>query len=143
MGEFCPIAGHTVNAKAARVASFLTTLVLLVFLLTPVKWLIFVLAADFFLRSTSGAKFSPFAAAGRYMLAALKVEPQMENAGPKLFAAKLGLFFSVLTGVLFLAGWTLQASVVAVLFLFCAALEAFFGCCLGCKMYPLLYRPKP
>ncbi|MEW6173740.1 MAG: DUF4395 domain-containing protein [Bacillota bacterium] len=142
MGELCPISGFTINAKAARVTAFLTALTLLMFLLTPVKWIILILCADFLLRCIAGSKFSPFAFISRFILHTAKVEPRMENAGPKLFAAKIGLVFSVIISVLFLVNWMLPAVVFAILFLFCAALEALFGYCLGCKMYSFLYRPK-
>lgn len=142
MGEQCPIAGFTVNARAARVNAFLTVLLLLVFLLTSLKWLIFVLCADFLLRCCGRGKYSFFSSISRSILSAVRIEPLFEDAGPKVFAAKIGLIFCMLVSVFYLADLMLLANIFALVFLFCAALEAFFGFCLGCKMYSLVNRAK-
>jgi hypothetical protein len=140
VGEQCPIVGYSVNARVVRLNALWTVLLLLAFLFTPFKWVIFVLCADFLLRCFARGKYSVFGAVSRLTLNAAGIAPSPQDAGPKVFAAKIGLLLCVLISVCFLINWITAATVLAIMFLFCAALEAFFGYCLGCKMYSLMTK---
>ena len=62
------------------------------------------------------------------------------NAGPKIFAARIGLVLSSLiilanlTGI----GW-LAFGIASILGLF-SFLEAVFGICVACEIYPFVYK---
>ncbi|MEZ4565748.1 MAG: DUF4395 family protein [Desulfobacterales bacterium] len=74
------------------------------------------------------------------LLAAFKVAPKMTNAGPKLFAARVGFVFCFLIALLYFTGVTELSRVVAAMLIFFALLEAAFGFCVACRMYPLYAR---
>jgi hypothetical protein len=62
------------------------------------------------------------------------------NAGPKIFAARIGLIISgliILTGIVKLN--ILANSFAGILGLF-SFLEAAFGYCVACKIYPIVYN---
>ena len=75
------------------------------------------------------------------VLRRLHVPPKPTNAGPKMFAAKIGFALSAAYVVLYLAGATTAAAVCGLVLLFCAGLEAFVGFCLGCWMYQFVPHP--
>ena len=60
--------------------------------------------------------------------------------GPKRFAARIGLVLSVLTVVFYLANLHLIAFILAGILVFFTFLEAAFGFCKACKIYPIFFR---
>jgi len=70
----------------------------------------------------------------------LPLEVQLINAGPKIFAARIGLILSsvVLKATVFGLN-TLALSVAGVLGLF-SFLEVAFGFCVACQIYPFVYN---
>jgi hypothetical protein len=142
MKEACPISFKQINEKAARVNGWLTVAVLLAFILTDIKWIAPILGIDFFIRGFLEPKFSALASLSRLFLKLLKIKPQMTNAGPKIFAARLGFFFCIVVSALSFSGLTLAGQIFAGIFAFFAFLEGAFGFCLACKVYPLLLALK-
>ncbi len=140
MREACPITKDLINEKVARFNAFIVLIAILVFIITPAKWIVFVLGADFFIRGIGLGKYSPLSIFNKFLLKILRTKPSMVNAGPKVFAAKIGLVFCVLISVFYLLNQGLAANVTACMMGFCASLEAFFGLCVACKMYPLVHR---
>jgi hypothetical protein len=65
---------------------------------------------------------------------------ELEDPAPPRFAQAVGLVFSLVGLVGFLAGLTLVGVVATGLALVAALLNAVFGLCLGCEMYLLLRR---
>ncbi|MEZ4604107.1 MAG: DUF4395 family protein [Desulfobacterales bacterium] len=64
--------------------------------------------------------------------------PKKTNAGPKLFAARVGFVFCFLIALLYFTGVTELSRVVAAMLIFFALLEAAFGFCVACRMYPYM-----
>ena len=140
MAEACPISFKTIDERVARVNGALTVLALAITVFGGLPWLLLPLGADFFIRAFLEPKYSPFAAIARKLLKAMGLAPKMTNAGPKIFAARLGFLFCALIYALYWSGFSLAANTVACLFMFFAFLEAAFGFCVACKVYPLLLR---
>ncbi|MGM0376343.1 MAG: DUF4395 domain-containing protein, partial [Bacteroidota bacterium] len=116
------------------------TLIIVLFLLTSNIYLMIFLAADFLLRAIDRPKLSPLAITAKGMAETFSFRREMINAGPKLFAARIGLLFSVAIVVLTLTGSVTASFVLAgVLGLF-SFLESAFGLCVACKVYPFVYR---
>jgi type III secretory pathway component EscT len=67
------------------------------------------------------------------------VAPRLVDAGPKRFAARIGLLFSVALVVLAQFDIRTATEIVAAILLVCAALESFLGFCLGCQMWTFWY----
>lgn len=137
---FCPISFKKIDEHVARLNGFFTVILLVVFLLTFSIIPVLFLVADFFVRSIEKPQYSPLAIVSKFILTKLKVNPQLINAGPKIFAARIGLLFSVIISLAVLFGLNTAAVVFTIVFGICALLEAAFGFCVACKIYPLVYR---
>lgn len=138
--ETCPISPEVVDDHAIRIGAGLTILVTAATLYFRSGWIALALGLDFALRSRGLAAASPVAQAAKALRKLSGLRPAPINAGPKRFAALVGAVFSlVIAAALFLhlIGVALAAAAVLIL---CAALEAFLGYCVGCKVYGLFYR---
>jgi len=136
---FCPISERKINEPVARVNAAFTFLFLIVFAYTGSLWFMAFMVIDFLLRGTSLAQYSLVGITSKQIVKLLPVEMQLINAGPKIFAARIGLLLSsvVLVATLFELN-TLALGVAGVLGLF-SFLEAAFSFCVACKIYPFVY----
>ncbi|MCE1155415.1 MAG: DUF4395 domain-containing protein [Bacteroidales bacterium] len=110
---FCPISFNKIDEHVARLNGFFTVALLVVFLLTGSVLPVVFLVLDFLARGLGQPQWSLLARSSTWILKSAGVKPRLLNAGPKLFAARVGLLFSVLV---------LLSAVVA------------------CKLYPFLYK---
>lgn len=137
-GPSCPIVPDLVDESAGRIAAFLSLGLLALAVGSGQGWAVLALAADFALRAAGRPPFSPVAlAAGRLRRLAGLAERRI-NAGPKRFAATVGLLFSLGIGSALLAGLRPLGLALAAILGLCAGLEAFFGFCLACRIHPWL-----
>jgi hypothetical protein len=134
----CPIAGYKIDELGARWVAGFVVLAALGALLLPVAAALLIrlfLALDFSARAFSKPRLSPLARLAGIVLAMTKSPPRLVDAGPKRFAARIGLAFSLAM----LASSAFSASELTLWFslvlAFCASLESFLGFCLGCWMY--------
>jgi hypothetical protein len=138
----CPIAGYKIDETASRwVAGFVLLLVVLLPWLRPEFQAIVLvfLTADFGTRAFSRPRWSPLARLSGAILNAVGAEGIRVDAGPKRFAARIGLGFSL--GILWLLidGLTNPALAVAGALAACALLEASLGVCVGCHLYSIVH----
>ncbi len=131
-----------VNEVAARLVATGVVLQTATILASGWSWLMFVLAFGFLARVASGPRFSPLG-----LLVTRVLEPRLPFAyrptpgPPKRFAQGIGAVLSVTAVVLqFGFGLGALAAVCVVAILVAASLEAFFGYCLGCKIFGILMR---
>lgn len=136
----CPISTNKTDENKVRIVAGFTVLLLIVFILTQNSIPIIILLIDFVLRGFELPSLSPLAKVSGYISRILGVKKLPINVGPKIFAARIGVFFSVGILVSHLLGYETFAFVLASIFGICALLEAVFSFCLACKIYPLLYR---
>lgn len=136
----CPISDKKINERVARVNGAFTVLLLLLFGLTG-QWLIPVfLVVDFLMRSGNLSRFSPVGYSSRNIIKLLPVEELLINAGPKIFAARVGLIFSAVILFATATGMDLTALAFAAVLAVFSFMEAAFGICVACKIYPFVYR---
>jgi hypothetical protein len=140
MTEVCPVNERQVNENIARLNALATIVLMSVFLFTPVKWILFILPVDFALRSWLHGRFSPLGRMNRLLARSLHLKEIMINEGPKVFAARIGLILSALALGSFIAGFSLLAYILGGILVFFSFLEAAFGFCVACKIYPLVFR---
>ncbi len=143
MTESCPISSELVDDRATRLGAGLVIALTLASLGLGRVWLPLLLAADFGLRSRGWNRWSPVTQAAQTLRAAAGLSPRPVNAGPKRFAALVGAAFNLgIALALHFQQPRLVLALAAVLIL-CAALEAFLGFCVGCKVYSLLKATFP
>ncbi|MCF6225123.1 MAG: DUF4395 domain-containing protein [Xanthomonadales bacterium] len=142
MNKVCPISYVQVNERVAQLNAVLVIITMLVFVFTPFKLMIAILAFDFILRGFINPAYSLYSAISKTIVRSLKIKPLMVNADPKVFAAKIGFLFSSSIAITYFLGYQgISLVLVSILVLF-AALEAIFRFCLACKIYPYIYRIK-
>ncbi|MBW6535836.1 MAG: DUF4395 domain-containing protein, partial [Mariniphaga sp.] len=117
-----------------------TVLLLLLFGFTGQWFIPAFLAIDFLMRSGRLAKFSLLGNSSKSIVKWLLLPAQLINAGPKIFAARIGFVFSAIILVSVISGFTWLALGFAAVLAFFSFMEAAFGFCVACEIYPYLYR---
>jgi hypothetical protein len=136
----CPISEKKVNEKVARLNAALTFLLISGFLYSQNIFFVVFLGIDFFLRTTDRSKYSPLAISSKSIVKYLQVKELLINAGPKIFAARIGLLFSSLIVITYLLNAKILAFLIAGILGIFSFLEAVFGLCVACEIYPYVYR---
>ena len=136
----CPISNKKINEPVARVNAALIVFILIIFILSGHIFLMIFLAIDFLMRTANYSKYSVLAILSKNIVSFLTLDEHLINAGPKIFAARIGFVFSssiILTHTLGV-NW-LTFGLIGILGIF-SLLEATFGFCVACKIYPFLYK---
>ncbi len=136
VNKSCPIVFKSVDKHIIRVNAIIVFTFLFGFITTGNLMLILMVLGDFVIRVFFGLKYSPICFFIKRGLRLSGVKPHLINAGPKIFAARIGLLFSLLTVATSLLGLTLLSSTIAVVFIIAVGLEAFFNYCLACEIFP-------
>lgn len=136
----CPICDIRVDENIARLNGFFTVLLLVVYLATNSIFPIVFLAIDFTFRGAKLKQFSLLYQLSAQVVKVLGLKPKFINAGPKVFAARIGVIFSTAILISFVFGATIVGFSFAAIFGLCAFLEAAFGFCIACEIYPHLYK---
>jgi hypothetical protein len=137
----CPVSTDRINENVARTAAFFVISFTLVGLYLHNPFIFALLAIDFALRAFTNGNYSLIKFGSKQIVSILDITPKPTDAAPKKFAAGLGVFFSLLIGVLLFLGLQFSANITGAVLLFCAVLEGGFGICLGCIVYTLLIFP--
>ena len=140
MSLVCPRSNSNIDENIARFNASITLLMVLVFLFTPAKWIIFLVLIDFILRRVSDGRYSYVARISRFTTSILGIRKVSINAGPKLFAANVGFFLSVMIASFYYAGIESVSYGLAGILAFFALLESFFNICAACILYPFVSR---
>jgi|WetSurSiteA1Bulk_404760.scaffolds.fasta_scaffold41606_2 hypothetical protein len=136
----CPVSDKKVNERVARINGIFTVLLIVVSGLTGSIIPLIFLAVDFCLRSFDFARYSLVAVSSRGIVSYLHLNEHMINAGPKIFAARIGLMLSSLIITLFFFHMYLPALALAGILGLFSFLEGAFGICVACEIYPFVYR---
>jgi hypothetical protein len=133
------------DPRGPRFAAGVTAVVLVLILIFGSGWLALAQAAVFAV-SALAPRYSPYGLVYRVVLAPrLPRATELEPAAPVRFAQLVGLGFTLVAAVGFLAGTAALGLVFAALALVAAFLNAVFGLCLGCEAYlafrRLTHRP--
>ena len=136
----CPISNQRINETVARLNGLLTVLFLVVFAVTSNAIIISFLLVDFLLRATNNSKYSPLAIVSKSIAKKMALKDKLINAGPKIFAARIGVIFSLSILLFSILGFETMAYSFAAIFGACAFLEAAFGFCVACEIYPIVYK---
>jgi hypothetical protein len=142
MNEQCPVSNILIDKNTARMNGFLCTTVCLAIAFSNWRFLIILLIADFFMRGFVKPRYSFFSQISRFLLRLLGARPVPENAGPKIFASKIGFLFASLIGLSYLADFRNVSSILMTALVACACLESFFDFCIGCKIYSLWIKAR-
>jgi hypothetical protein len=141
----CPISGEQRDNNTVRIVAAQTFIIAVIALVValavgalPAAVITGLLAIDFVIRAFIKPKYSPLATLGRGISSGLKLPKKMVDSAPKVFAARIGVLFTVTSTILYALGLTLAGTVVLAILIVCAFLESALGFCVGCQVYSLL-----
>jgi hypothetical protein len=137
---FCPLSVRTINERVARINGAFTVLLLLLFVFAQSIIPLVFLVIDFLFRASDLSKFSPVAISSKNIVKIFTWNDKLINAGPKIFAARIGFLLSGLILLLFVFGAIVPAFIVAGILGLFSFLESAFGLCVACEIYPFIYR---
>jgi hypothetical protein len=136
---------NQVDVRGPRFAAWLTTAVLVATLAvaavspTAAAVILAVQAAVFAFGALRGPRHSPYGLVfARLVAPRLGPVTDREPVPPLKFAQLVGLVFAVVGVVGFTTGVTVLGVIATAFALFAAFLNAAFGVCLGCRLYPLV-----
>jgi hypothetical protein len=136
----CPISDKLINERVARFNAAFSVVLIVVFGLTQSIIPIAFLLIDFLMRSTQLSNYSLIGLSSKGIVKYFSINEYLINAGPKIFAARLGLVMSsIIIIAVFLDVRMLAYILASILGLF-SFLEAAFSICVACKIYPVLYN---
>lgn len=142
----CPISTQKANENVVRITAFWVIMLTGIFILEPNPYIPAYLAIDFYIRAFTKLKYSPLSWLSAGIARWLKLEPHWIDKAPKIFAARVGLLFSILMGAMALFGLTVPAVVIGSVLVLFAFLECGLNFCAGCWVYTYvvipLYRDK-
>lgn len=144
------VAVDQVDVRGPRFAAWITTAVLVVVLLTAAfspavaGVLLALQAVVFAIGAAVGPRRSPYGQVYAKLVAPRVGPPtEREPTAPLRFAQLVGFVFAAVGVLGFAIGAPLVGAVFAGFALFAAFLNAAFGICLGCQVYPLVARFRP
>lgn len=137
MSTSCPISDKQLNEKSIRIGAGLVLLLAFSGIVLHNIGVFIVLAVDFFIRGFTPYPISPISLISKYAGNIFPSKPIWVNAGPKIFAAKIGFLFCLAVSILYFKTLYLPGDITAVILCICAGLESFFGVCLGCHFYTI------
>jgi hypothetical protein len=142
MQSVCPITDKRINERVARLNAFFTVVFVAAFLVFDAWYAIAFLAYDFAMRGFIDSRFSPMCYVSKWIATHIKLSEKYINAGPKVFAAQVGMFLSAVALIFFLAGGTTVSLILGGMLAIFSFLEGAFGFCVACKLYPLIRSIK-
>lgn len=138
--NFCPVSSVMIDERKSRLNAALSLLVLIIYFIIPSFWLVFFLGIDFALRGFGRGAYSPIAFTAEWMVKTFHLSNGKINAGPKIFAARIGFVFCTLVVLFLLVNLPIVALIVAAILTLFAFLEAAFGFCMACYIYPYVLK---
>ena len=142
MKKSCPISGEQVDANLVRINAMLVAILAIAFIFFKLNLFAFLLVVDFFIRIFISQKYSYMLIVAKLIKKTFGISTIKTDAAPKKFASMFGLVFSILIVLLSLIGFVKLTTIVAVILIICALLEAIFNYCLGCQIYYIFQSVK-
>lgn len=142
MSPSCPISDMRMNEKSIRIGAGFVLLLAVSGVILHNVGIFIVLAVDFFIRGFTRYQISPVSLISKLIVNVFADKPNWVNAGPKIFAAKIGFLFCLTVAILYFINLYLPGNIVAAVLCVCAGLESFFSVCLGCHFYAILLKLK-
>ena len=136
----CPISFSLVNEKVVRIQAGLISFAGIIYILYPSNILLLLLFVDFLVRSCGCKEYSVLLHFSLYIYKVCDFEEKNVNSGPKQFATKIGFIFVSISVVLFMFSFIKYSLYTMSILVLCALLEACFGFCVACRIYPYMRR---
>ncbi|GAA4346403.1 DUF4395 domain-containing protein [Actinomadura sp. NPDC048955] len=130
-----------VDPRGPRFGAYVTTVVLVVVLVTGSWALLAAQAVVFAIATSLGLRYAPYGLVFKVLIRPRLAPPrELEDEAAPRFAQGVGFAFALLGTAGYATGTTWLGIGATALALAAAFLNAAFGFCLGCEMYPLFRR---
>jgi hypothetical protein len=136
----CPLSRKQTNTYAARINAIFAVILVVISIFWINIWIPLFLTIDFFILGFL-EKPSPRSFIAKKITKLFK-KGKIVNAGPKIFAAKIGFWASLIITVCAFYNWIFTYYFIAGILTAAAGAEACFEFCLGCKIFPFWIRFK-
>ncbi len=136
----CPISSQQINENASRATASVIAALIILFIVTQNVWFLSFALFDFSFRIFEKVKFSPVSCLVRRFYNITKLPTKLVDKAPKVFAARLGFFMSVLSFILFFF-FPVSANVIAGILAVFIFADAAFNFCIGCIIYHYVVFP--
>lgn len=143
MAQQCPLIFRQVDATLTRINTLFVIIAIVAFLVIKSTIILMVLIVDFLFRLYGFKHLSPINICSTLIQKKFSLPIKMEDAGAKRLAAFFGTGFTIALLIGSWIGADLAVAFIAGIFLFCAALELFFGYCIACQIYYIAKKIYP
>ena len=139
----CPVSNKYINATAARVNAVYTLILLALNMFFGYVYISIFLVVDFFIKAFLAEYFkSPLSYLSSITTKILNLPFKKKNMGQKMFAARIGMFMSLLIASFGYYKVLIGVYVASGIFMSLVLLEALTGFCMGCYLYSLCLAVK-
>lgn len=138
MVQICPVSDKQINANLSRLNAGFTVLMATAYMVSGSWVFALIMAADFVLRNLFEGRLNPVIKINNYLISFIQINNELINAGPKIFAARVGLALSLLVLGFSIAGFPVAAIVFAGILGLFSFLESVFHICVACILYPYI-----
>lgn len=136
----CPISTDRVNKPVVRTTGFLVATSIVLYVLTSNILILFALSIDFYIRAYTDLKFSPLSLLASKISKLFRFKMKLIDKAPKVFAARVGLVFTLTAiGLSFIS--PVLPVIVSLTLMSFALLESVMNFCVGCVVYTYLVLP--
>jgi len=136
--QTCPISLHRIDAHFVRIVAAQVITIAILLLITQELVFALILLFDFSVRILKFKNLSLFAFIAKFIIEHFHIKARPCDEAPKRFALYLGVGIVALFTLFYAFNFTTLASLLVVILLLCAFLEAAFDYCIGCKLYHLI-----
>ena len=137
----CPISNEKANENVVRITAFWVIILTGSFIFSPNPYIPLFLLFDFYIRAFTKFRYSPLSWLSARINKIAGLQPNLIDKAPKIFAARIGLVFSVLMFILFILGMTNVAIITGAVLVLFAFLECGLNFCAGCWVYTYVVIP--
>lgn len=138
----CPVSPERVDENRVRVTALGVILIMGVFFMTGNVLFPAMLVVDFFIRAFTRLTYSPLSWLAHKFVMVIGTNPVLIDKAPKVFAARIGLLFTISVTAASLLGFPLLANILGATLVLFAFLECGLNFCTGCWVYTFIVYPR-
>lgn len=143
MTQACPLTFRLIDGTIARISAFFVSLFVVLFLVTQLKSILFLILGDFLMRLYGLKSYSIVYNLSLLVKKIFRFPTDMTDAGAKRLAAYFGVLFVSLMILEASFNLNLLLYITIGVFLFCTSMEILFSYCVGCKVYFIIKKIYP
>ena len=143
MSYSCPLSFESIDSNISRISSLLVSSLVITYLLSINIFIIYFLLFDFMVKLFCKKDYSLIFQLSRGVKNLFRLEDKFADSGAKRLAG----YFAILFLLMLVAGYNLNLNLfsvgVALIFLSCSLMDAFFNFCVGCQVYFIIKKIYP